>query len=237
MFESIGPVWDGNEVWLVIAGGATFAAFPAWYATMFSGFYLALLLILVFLIVRVVSFEWREQAREPALADDVAVGEHGRAASARRSSGASRSPTSSTASRSTRAATSPATFSTSSAPTPCSPGIAVVLALRLPRRDLPDAADDRRPVRARGATARRLALPAAVVGAAFLAWTVAVAVDRNDKRRLPAGRCRRRSAIAALVLAVAARARAAAAAGRSSPTAVGRGGLRWRRSSPASTRA
>ena len=47
MFETIGPVWDGNEVWLVVAGGATFAAFPAWYATMFSGFYLALLLILV----------------------------------------------------------------------------------------------------------------------------------------------------------------------------------------------
>ncbi len=62
MFESIGPVWDGNEVWLVVAAGATFAAFPAWYATMFSGFYVALLLILVFLIVRVVSFEWREKA-------------------------------------------------------------------------------------------------------------------------------------------------------------------------------
>src|SRR6476646_697333 len=62
MFGSIGPVWDVNEVWLVIAGGATFAAFPAWYATMFSGFYLALLLILVLLIVRVVSFEWREKS-------------------------------------------------------------------------------------------------------------------------------------------------------------------------------
>jgi cytochrome d ubiquinol oxidase subunit II len=61
MFESVGPVWDGNEVWLVIAAGATFAAFPAWYATMFSGFYVALLLILVCLIVRVVSFEWRER--------------------------------------------------------------------------------------------------------------------------------------------------------------------------------
>src|SRR5262245_54203669 len=61
MFESIGPVWDGNEVWLVVAGGATFAAFPAWYATMFSGFYLALLLILCFLMIRVVSFEWREK--------------------------------------------------------------------------------------------------------------------------------------------------------------------------------
>ena len=61
MFESIGPVWDGNEVWLVVAGGATFAAFPAWYGTMFSGFYLALLLVLFFLIIRVVSFEWREK--------------------------------------------------------------------------------------------------------------------------------------------------------------------------------
>ena len=78
MFESIGPVWDGNEVWLVVAGAATFAAFPAWYATMFSGFYLALLLLLFFLIIRVVSFEWREQEREPALARRVAVGERDR---------------------------------------------------------------------------------------------------------------------------------------------------------------
>jgi cytochrome d ubiquinol oxidase subunit II len=61
MFESIGPVWDGNEVWLVVAAGATFAAFPTWYGTMFSGFYLVLLLILFFLIIRVVSFEWREK--------------------------------------------------------------------------------------------------------------------------------------------------------------------------------
>ena len=59
MFQSIGPTWDGNETWLVVAAGATFAAFPAWYAAMFSGFYLALLLILFFLIVRVLSFEWR----------------------------------------------------------------------------------------------------------------------------------------------------------------------------------
>src|SRR5436305_10882490 len=60
MFQAIGPVWDGNEVWLVVAAGATFAAFPAWYATLFSGFYVALLAILVLLIVRVVSFEWPE---------------------------------------------------------------------------------------------------------------------------------------------------------------------------------
>jgi cytochrome d ubiquinol oxidase subunit II len=65
MLRAIGPVWDGNEVWLVVAGGATFAAFPAWYATMFSGFYLALLLVLVFLIVRVVSFEWRSKSESP----------------------------------------------------------------------------------------------------------------------------------------------------------------------------
>jgi cytochrome d ubiquinol oxidase subunit II len=65
MFESIGPVWDGNEVWLVVAAGATFAAFPAWYASLFSGFYIALLLILVLLIVRVVSFEWREKREDP----------------------------------------------------------------------------------------------------------------------------------------------------------------------------
>jgi len=65
MFEAIGPVWDGNEVWLVVAGGATFAAFPAWYATFFSGFYIALLLVLVLLIVRVVSFEWREKSENP----------------------------------------------------------------------------------------------------------------------------------------------------------------------------
>jgi cytochrome bd ubiquinol oxidase subunit II len=65
MLETIGPVWDGNEVWLVVAAGATFAAFPAWYATMFSGFYLALLLILVLLIARVVSFEWREKSESP----------------------------------------------------------------------------------------------------------------------------------------------------------------------------
>ncbi len=57
--NSIGPVWDGNEVWLLVAGGATFAAFPQWYATLFSGFYLALFLILVALIVRGVAFEYR----------------------------------------------------------------------------------------------------------------------------------------------------------------------------------
>ncbi|HET9593625.1 MAG TPA: cytochrome d ubiquinol oxidase subunit II [Solirubrobacterales bacterium] len=65
VIHSIGPVWDGNEVWLLVAGGATFAAFPQWYATLFSGFYLALFLILVGLIVRNVSFEfWGKAASE-----------------------------------------------------------------------------------------------------------------------------------------------------------------------------
>jgi cytochrome bd ubiquinol oxidase subunit II len=59
LVNSIGPLWDGNEVWLITAGGATFAAFPEWYATLFSGFYLPLLLILVALIVRGVAFEYR----------------------------------------------------------------------------------------------------------------------------------------------------------------------------------
>ena len=59
LINTIGPVWDGNEVWLLTAGGATFAAFPNWYATLFSGFYLALFLILVALIVRGVAFEYR----------------------------------------------------------------------------------------------------------------------------------------------------------------------------------
>jgi cytochrome d ubiquinol oxidase subunit II len=59
VLNTIGPVWDGNEVWLITAGGALFAAFPHWYATLFSGFYLPLLLILVALIFRAVSIEFR----------------------------------------------------------------------------------------------------------------------------------------------------------------------------------
>jgi cytochrome bd ubiquinol oxidase subunit II len=66
MINTIGPVWDGNEVWLLTAGGATFAAFPEWYATLFSGFYLPLLLILVALIVRGLAFEYRHQRPEAA---------------------------------------------------------------------------------------------------------------------------------------------------------------------------
>ncbi|WP_165984257.1 cytochrome d ubiquinol oxidase subunit II [Streptomyces sp. YIM 98790] len=64
LINTIGPVWDGNEVWLLTAGGATFAAFPEWYATLFSGFYIPLLLILVSLIVRGVAFEYRAKRPE-----------------------------------------------------------------------------------------------------------------------------------------------------------------------------
>ena len=65
MLNTIGPVWDGNEVWLITAGGALFAAFPEWYATMFSGFYLPLFLILLALIVRIVGLEWRKKVDDP----------------------------------------------------------------------------------------------------------------------------------------------------------------------------
>ncbi|MGU9560486.1 cytochrome d ubiquinol oxidase subunit II, partial [Lactiplantibacillus pentosus] len=58
---SIGPVWDGNEVWLITAGGAMFASFPYWYSALFSGYYLVLFLILFGLIIRGVSFEFRDR--------------------------------------------------------------------------------------------------------------------------------------------------------------------------------
>ncbi|MFG2043614.1 cytochrome d ubiquinol oxidase subunit II [Dactylosporangium sp. NPDC048998] len=65
LINTIGPVWDGNEVWLLVAGGATFAAFPEWYATLFSGFYLPLLIILVALILRGLAFEYRGKVDSP----------------------------------------------------------------------------------------------------------------------------------------------------------------------------
>jgi cytochrome d ubiquinol oxidase subunit II len=65
IINTIGPVWDGNEVWILTGGGAIFAAFPHWYATLFSGFYLALLLLLLALIVRGVAFEFRSKDKNP----------------------------------------------------------------------------------------------------------------------------------------------------------------------------
>lgn len=66
MMNAIGPVWDGNEVWLLTGGGALFAAFPAVYATVFSGFYIALILLLASLIFRAVSFEFRGKVQSAA---------------------------------------------------------------------------------------------------------------------------------------------------------------------------
>ncbi len=66
VINSIGSVWDGNEVWMLTAGGAMFASFPNWYATLFSGFYLALFLMLVALIVRATAFEYRSKKEDPA---------------------------------------------------------------------------------------------------------------------------------------------------------------------------
>jgi cytochrome bd ubiquinol oxidase subunit II len=66
LINTIGPVWDLNETWVIVAGAAMFAAFPEWYATLFSGFYLPLLAILLALIARGVSFEYRHQRPEAA---------------------------------------------------------------------------------------------------------------------------------------------------------------------------
>jgi cytochrome d ubiquinol oxidase subunit II len=65
VINTFGPHWDGNEVWLIVAGGATFAAFPGWYATLFSGFYIGMFLLLVVLIFRGVAFEFRSKISHP----------------------------------------------------------------------------------------------------------------------------------------------------------------------------
>ncbi|MGZ4278157.1 MAG: cytochrome d ubiquinol oxidase subunit II [Solirubrobacteraceae bacterium] len=184
MLETIGPVWDGNEVWLVVAGGATFAAFPAWYATMFSGFYLALLLILVLLIVRVVSFEWREKSDNPRWRTTWrwanTVGSIGAAfiwgvALANLVHGV---PLDSSGDFSGNILDLFSVYTVLA-------GIAVVALFALHGAtflSLRTSGD----LRARAeAASRRLALPVAVVVGAMLAWTVAVGVDRNDKDIFP----------------------------------------------------
>jgi cytochrome d ubiquinol oxidase subunit II len=184
MFQTIGPVWDGNEVWLVVAGGATFAAFPAWYATMFSGFYVALLLVLFFLIIRVVSFEWREKSESPRWRATWmwanTVGSFGAALiwGIGLSSLLYGLPID-----------SKGDFTGSLVdlinPYTVTAGLAVVLlfvfhgATFLTLRTAGDLCE-----RA-GRAARRLSIPAAVLGAIALGWTVAVAIDRNDKDLFP----------------------------------------------------
>jgi cytochrome d ubiquinol oxidase subunit II len=184
MLETIGPVWDGNEVWLVVAAGATFAAFPAWYATMFSGFYIALLLVLVLLIARVVSFEWRGKSESPrwragwfgvnAVASFGAPFLWGVALATLLHGVPLDSDGDFTGS-----------FGDLFSLYSVFAGIAVVVlfafhgALFLTLRTNGE-------LRTRAArAAQRLALPAAGLGIAFLVWTVVVAVDRNDKDVFP----------------------------------------------------
>jgi cytochrome d ubiquinol oxidase subunit II len=184
MFQTIGPVWDGNEVWLVVAAGATFAAFPAWYGTMFSGFYIAFLLLLILLILRVVSFEWRSKSDSPhwrrtwmwvnAIAS-AGIGLIWGIGLANLLYGV---PLDSNGDFS-------GTFWDLFSGYTVLAGIAFVLvfafhgAAFLTLRTTGDLLE--RVSRA----ARRLALPAAVVAAAFLIWTIAVAIDRNDKDVFP----------------------------------------------------
>jgi cytochrome bd ubiquinol oxidase subunit II len=184
MFESIGPVWDGNEVWLVVAAGATFAAFPAWYATMFSGFYLAFLLLLFFLIVRVVSFEWREKSESPRWRSvwlwANTIGSTGIAllwglGLANLIHGL---PLDSNGDYDGGLVDLFSAYTVFA-------GIAFVLvfafhgASYLTLRTTGDLLERTR------VAARRLAIPAAAAGAAFLIWTVVVAIDRNDKDVFP----------------------------------------------------
>jgi cytochrome bd ubiquinol oxidase subunit II len=184
MFESIGPVWDGNEVWLVVAAGATFAAFPAWYATMFSGFYLALLLLLFFLIIRVVSFEWRGKSESPrwraAWLWANAVGSTGIAlvwgiGLANLIHGVPLDSNSDYDGNLVDLFTPYTVFA----------GIAFVLLFAFHGASYLGLRTTGGLHERVGAAARRLAVPAAAVGAAFLIWTVVVAVDRNDKDVFP----------------------------------------------------
>src|SRR5206468_341763 len=184
MFASIGPVWDGNEVWLVVAGAATFAAFPAWYATMFSGLYIALLALLFFLIIRVISFEWRSKSTSPAWRKvwlwANAVGSFG--ASLIWGIGFANllygTPINSSGDFD-------GTFWDLFNAYTVVAGLAVVAifafhgATYLTLRTQGDL------LARAGRAAKRLSVLAAGLGAAFLIWTVVVAVDRNDKNVFP----------------------------------------------------
>ena len=122
IINTIGPVWDGNEVWILTGGGAIFAAFPHWYATLFSGFYLALLLMLVALIVRGRGLRVPQQGRAPGLAGALGLGDLLRQRDPRPPLGRGPRQPAEGHPRSTPARTSPAASSTCSAPTRSSPG-------------------------------------------------------------------------------------------------------------------
>jgi cytochrome d ubiquinol oxidase subunit II len=184
MLRTIGPVWDGNEVWLVVAGAATFAAFPSWYATLFSGFYLALLLILFFLIVRAVSFEWREKGESIGWRRVWMWANAGGSAGIALVWGIGLAnllqgvPIDSSKEYTGGLADLFSAYTVFA-------GLTFVLvfafhgACFLTLRTTGDLYQ-----RARRAS-RLLAVPAAAAGAAFLVWTIAVAVDNNDKDVFP----------------------------------------------------
>ncbi|MGH3128418.1 MAG: cytochrome d ubiquinol oxidase subunit II [Gaiellaceae bacterium] len=184
LLRTIGPVWDGNEVWLIVAGGATFAAFPAWYATMFSGFYVALLFVLVFLIIRVVSFEWRAKSESPGWRSVWSwantIGSLGAAlvwgvGLANLVYGV---PIDSDGDFAGNLAD---LFS----PYTVAAGVAVVLLFAFHGATFLTLRTTGELVERSARVARRLSIPAALVAAAFLVWTVAVAIDRNDKELFP----------------------------------------------------
>jgi cytochrome d ubiquinol oxidase subunit II len=184
MFQTIGPVWDGNEVWLVVAGGAMFAAFPSWYATMFSGFYIALLLVLVLLIVRVLSFEWRAKSESPRWRAvwmwANAVGSFG--ASLIWGVGLANLLYGVPINSSGDYAGS--FWDLFSAYTVVA-GLAVVLLFCFHGATFLTIRTTGGLCERAAHAARRLSFAAALVGSAFLAWTVAVAVDNNDKSVFP----------------------------------------------------
>jgi cytochrome d ubiquinol oxidase subunit II len=184
MFRSIGPVWDGNEVWLVVAGGAMFAAFPAWYATMFSGFYIALLLLLALLIVRVISFEWRERHEDSRwLAVWMWANTVG-SAGASLIWGVAFANLLYGVPIDSNGDFSGSFWDLFSVYTVLG-GIAVALLFAFHGATYLTLRTGGELCRRAAAAAGRLSLAAAVVGAAFLIWTVAVAIDRNDKDLFP----------------------------------------------------
>ena len=206
MFESIGPVWDGNEVWLVVAGGATFAAFPAWYATMFSGFYLALLLILVLLIVRVLSFEWREKHDSPRWrATWLWMNTIGSGGAAFIWGVALANLVAGVPLDSSHVFTGNV-LDLFSAYTVVA-GLAVVAIFAVHGATYLTLRTDGDLRERAAATGARLSLGAAALGIAFVAWTVVVAHDRNSRGILPTAVPAALTAIALILAAVFSRAR------------------------------
>jgi len=184
MFRTIGPVWDGNEVWLVVAGGAMFAAFPTWYATMFSGFYIALLLLLVLLIVRVLSFEWRERHEDSRWLGVWAWANTIGSLGAALIWGVAFSNLLYGVPINSSGDFDGSFWDLFSVYTILG-GVAVVLLFAFHGATYLTLRTTGELCRRAAAAAGRLSIAAAVVGAAYLIWTVVVAVDRNDKDVFP----------------------------------------------------